>query len=79
MLEDSRASLGPRLLVNVYTGVEFEGTLSIGVELLAANLQVIYQERSGPSLYKIQSRSVTEELNITSYLKQCANASGEWH
>ena len=47
LLDDSRASLGPRLLVNIYIGVEFEGTLSIGVELLAAHLQVIYQERSG--------------------------------
>lgn len=47
LLDDSRDSLGPRLLVNIYIGVEFEGTLSIGVELLAAHLQVIYQERSG--------------------------------
>ena len=42
LLDDSRASLGARLLVNVYIGVEFEGTFSIGVELLAAHLQVIY-------------------------------------
>lgn len=64
---------GVQILVNIYIGVEFEGTLSIGVGLLAAHLQVIYQERSGPHDFIKSNQICTEELNITSYLKQCAS------